>query len=600
MKLYLHSTHNAIVESHTVPSAPKILDEIDALADTIQANIGKEVRIPKDVLDSFMIKDTLNQDIWQDDILNPKVRAKLIQVANDFYKDLNLPKEAVIKDIIFTGSLANFNWSKFSDIDLHIVLDFNQFDAEHQMVEDYFYAQKSIWNQEHDITIYGFPIELYVQDVNAKLVATAVYSVLNNKWIKQPQREAFDLDKKAIKDKADKIIYNLRDIRQDYQDHQYQSVVTKVKKLKDAIKRMRNAGLEKGGEYSQENLVFKVLRRTPFMDQLDSFKAKAYDKLMSVSEVMTEDSTSALPKPSEEDIKKIFYTGEGFFDPKHAAIYAKKYLGIKLTKVIGYGGNGAAYLTSTGTKLKFTFNENEYVFAKRSIGKKNDFMADYLKADAINDDIFIIEMEYIDALSPKEQRALQKMFDNYHSGKPYDKDLKAKVDLIKSRVGLFANDLGNWENFGSKNGQLATFDPVSENTKELNETDNLYKVGGVLLIKGARLEDGTQRLYITATRNILGLERLKVDDTKGKPATMAVLGNQVYRVNIVDGRLKAQGVAWTNEGSMLKHLGLTRRDVALNNNKTPLHWETLKSNNIGQALHQLQGQILGLQNIKFN
>lgn len=276
-----------IAESAT--ATPQIqLDEIDVLADSLKSNISKEIKIPKNVLDSFQIKDSLNPDIWINNKLNTKVRIKLIQIAQDFFKDLNLPSDVRIKDVIFTGSLANFNWSKYSDIDLHIVLDFNQFEAQPKFVEDYFYAQKSIWNQEHDIRVFNFPVELYVQDVNAKLVATAVYSISKNKWLKKPHHEAFELDKKAIKDKAERIIYQLRDIRQEYNDHQYQAVVDKSKKLKDKIKQMRNAGLERGGEYSLENLVFKVLRRTPFMDQLDSFKAKAYDKLMSVSEVIKE------------------------------------------------------------------------------------------------------------------------------------------------------------------------------------------------------------------------------------------------------------------------------------------------------------------------
>lgn len=421
MKLYLHIDPKTILESQQATLAPKILDEIDAIADTIDANMGKEVTIPKDVLDSFKIKDSLNQDIWENDKLNPKVRAKLLKVAMDFFKDLDLPKDVKIKDVIFTGSLANFNWSKYSDIDLHIVIDFQQFDADPKFVEDYFYAQKSIWNQEHDITVYGYPVELYVQDINANLVATAVYSVAKDKWLKKPQRETFNLDKSVIKDKANAFIYKLRDIRQDYKDHQYQSVVDKVTKLKDKIKQMRNSGLEKGGEFSLENLVFKTLRRTPFMDILDSFKAKAYDNLMSVSE-------------------------------------------------------------------------------------------------------------------------------------------SAPID----------------------------------------EADNLWNKGGVILIKGVPLEDGTQRLYVTTANNRLGLDRKKVDNTAGKPATMAVLGNLIYRLSIVDNRLKAQGVAWNSEASMLKALGLKNYSVAINNNKTPLHWETLKFNNIAQAITQLSGQILTLPNIKWN
>jgi hypothetical protein len=185
---------------------------------------------------------------------------------------------------------------------------------------------------------------------------------------------------------------------------------------------MRNAGLERGGEMSLENLVFKVLRRTPFMDQLDSFKAKAYDKLMSVTE--------------------------------------------------------------------------------------------------------------------QEERGL-------------------------------------------------------------TEADNIFLQGGILLIKGPKLENGIQYLYITATTNLLGLDRKKVDLSAGQMAKMAVLGNQVYRLGIVDGKLKALGVAWNSEASMLKNVGLSRLGVALNNNKTPMHWETLKFNNVAQAVSQLSGQILGIQGIKF-
>ena len=91
-----------------------------------------------------------------------------------------------------------------------IVLDFKEISADPKFVEDFFYAQKSIWNQEHDITVFNYPIELYVQDINAKLVATAVFSVLNNKWLKKPTRETFNLDKKAIKQKADAFIEKLR------------------------------------------------------------------------------------------------------------------------------------------------------------------------------------------------------------------------------------------------------------------------------------------------------------------------------------------------------------------------------------------------------
>ena len=287
MKLFLY--RNIVVENYSKPTTPQQIDEIDEINNSISDNISKEIKIPSDVLDSFKIKDTLNPQIWEDESLNPKVRTNLMKIANDFFQGLNLPNEVKLKDVIFTGSLANFNWSKFSDIDLHVVLDFSQVEGGEQFKEDFFYAQKAIWNNEHDIKIFDFPVEIYAQDIKAKLVASAVYSVKFNKWVLKPERENFKINKKAIKEKADKFISTLKGIKQDYKEKNFQSVVDKVEFIKDKIKKYRTAGLENGGEFSMENIVFKVLRRTPFMDILDSFKAKAYDTLMSVEEVKSLD-----------------------------------------------------------------------------------------------------------------------------------------------------------------------------------------------------------------------------------------------------------------------------------------------------------------------
>jgi len=237
--MILFLTENKNIENYSVPSTKQSIDEIDDISNSISDNISKEIKIPADVLNSFAIKSELNPKIWDGNKLKPIVRTKLVKIANDFFKELK---------------------------------------------EDFFYAQKSLWNQAHDITVYEYPVELYAQDKSAKLVATAVYSVKKDKWILEPKREEFKVNKKVIKQKADRFIDRLKDIRKDYEDGELQSVVDKVKSLKDKIKKYRTGGLEDGGEYSIENLVFKTLRRTPFMDILDSYKAKAYDKLMSVKE----------------------------------------------------------------------------------------------------------------------------------------------------------------------------------------------------------------------------------------------------------------------------------------------------------------------------
>jgi hypothetical protein len=282
MKFLVNINQNLITENVNLPSQP--LDEIAMLESNIDSNINITTKIPNDVLNSFNIKPNLNPNIWDNFELNPEVKSKIIQIVEEFLLDLEIPQNIVVKDILLTGSLTNFNWSKFSDLDVHIVLDYNQFDVKPKILDKYFYANKVIWNDEHDIKMFDFPIELYVQDVNHQMESKGVYSVLKDKWIQKPTKEDFNIDKNKIKTKANNFIYKLKDIKQDFDDKKYDAVINKTKKLKAKIKQMRNAGLERGGEFSLENIIFKTLRRINFMDVINSLKNKAYDKSMSINE----------------------------------------------------------------------------------------------------------------------------------------------------------------------------------------------------------------------------------------------------------------------------------------------------------------------------
>lgn len=315
---FISTPINIIIENLNTSIKTQPLDEIEEINSSLDSNINSEVSIPKDVLNSFKLKDSLEPQIWSDNNIEPKIQKKLLKIANDFIKSLNIPKGTKIKDIIFTGSLANYNWSKFSDIDLHIVLNFNQFDGDPNMVEGYFEAQRKLWEKEHDVKIFQYPVQPYVQDSNKELIASSIYSILKDKWIKKPKKENFIPDKQLIKQKAQTFINNLKDIKKEYIAKDYQSVIDKVTKLKDKIRQMRKAGLDNGGEFSTENLTFKTLRRTPFMEILDSFKAKAYDNLMSVEESMLDEgqmlnNTKFIERKENEDtfsIKAIYQGNE--------------------------------------------------------------------------------------------------------------------------------------------------------------------------------------------------------------------------------------------------------------------------------------------------
>ena len=274
----------AIVESTVIQRPIFHIDEVDKLKDTTMKKLNTQLKVPNDRLDGFKLKNTLNIDIWKDDKLLPEVKTKLLKIAKDFFKSLELPSNVKLKDVLFVGSLANYNWSIYSDIDLHLVVDFKEVGEDPDQVKKSFDAQKNLWNLKHDITVHDYPVEVYVQDPKEKLHASAVYSIPHDKWVLKPEKAKFKLDKGVIKSRAEKMFDKLKQIQKHYDNQNYEQAIEKAEALKDEIKKMRKAGLEKGGEFSTENLVFKVLRRTDFMEILDNYKNKAYDKSVTIKE----------------------------------------------------------------------------------------------------------------------------------------------------------------------------------------------------------------------------------------------------------------------------------------------------------------------------
>ena len=210
----------------------------------------------------------LNPEIWTAEVLKPEVVEKMLKIANSFYKDteLNVP----IEDIYFLGSTAGYNWTPTSDIDLHILVDFSKIDPNKELVKKYVDGLKNKWNQEHDIHIGDHQVEVYIQDIKDVNRSQAVYSVLNNQWVKKPTYQDIQIDKETIKKKYNQYVDMINTaINQGDMDL-----------MKNIIKRlydMREAGLSSGGEYSVENLVFKLLRSTGYISKLRQNVKSVYD-----------------------------------------------------------------------------------------------------------------------------------------------------------------------------------------------------------------------------------------------------------------------------------------------------------------------------------
>lgn len=243
-------------------------------------------------LSSFNIKKNLNPKFWKDGKLDSRIRMKLLDIADDFIEFLGV-NWVKPKDIIITGSLANYNWNeKYSDIDLHILLDYNKVDKRKDFVSNYFHALKSQWNEEHeDLKIFGFPVEVYVQDVDEIHTASGVYSLEKNEWLEEPEREKLakvKVNKTNIKKEVSiytKKIDKLYDLFQNNKSDNYkiEKIYDKAEKLFDEIKTNRRKSLNgKNTEVTEDNIIFKSLRRLGYIEKLLKIMNDSYNILNSL------------------------------------------------------------------------------------------------------------------------------------------------------------------------------------------------------------------------------------------------------------------------------------------------------------------------------
>tara|TARA_R100000458_G_C8263135_1_gene238441 strand:+ start:154 stop:942 length:789 start_codon:yes stop_codon:yes gene_type:complete len=235
-------------------------------------------------MSTFILKDNLNEDIWNEDhTLKEDVRERLLRIAEDFMILLELPT-SLIEDVIITGSLANYNWSKYSDIDLHILLDFKDVNVDEELVRSYFQGHTGNWNKRHNIKMRGFEVEIYAQDVDEPHVSTGIYSVLNDKWVVEPRREDPDLDLENVVKKSQRLIELIDSVEEIYDEERYDDAYSFSSLVKEKIRKFRRCGLESAGQYSPENLAFKVLRRNGYLKKLSDIRNKSYDRINSVNE----------------------------------------------------------------------------------------------------------------------------------------------------------------------------------------------------------------------------------------------------------------------------------------------------------------------------
>jgi hypothetical protein len=230
-------------------------------------------------LDSFRISDAisfhdkLNPKLWNNNNLRPEVKKQLLIIAEDFLEELGI-NGLDVADMTVSGSNAAYSYTPNSDLDLHILVDMSKL-PNNEVYKELFTAKKSLYNDSHDIKIHGIPVELYVQDAREPVVSLGEYSLKNDNWLKIPSKRRANFDQTATKTKYEKL---LTLIELALKSRKY----SKVSNIVKTIKRYRQSGLDKGGEFGPENLAYKALRAQGYITKLYDLRDKLHSEKLTI------------------------------------------------------------------------------------------------------------------------------------------------------------------------------------------------------------------------------------------------------------------------------------------------------------------------------
>ena len=253
--------------------------------------MNKEKNIEKQ-LKYYKPKKQLNPDLFnEDNIMDSRVRLKLLDIVDDFIKTLAIDWVKP-KNIFVIGSIVNYNWGTFSDIDINIVYDFSKiYKKNTDFVADYLWAKRNEWNQKHeDLKIKGFPVELTVVDVKKMGVSSGIYDLEKNAWEKEPteiENAVFNID--YIKSYCSRQMVKVDDIIEkidtETDTHKLSKLSKKLESInKNWIEFRKKALKTKQKEMSNGNIIMKILKHSGYVQKVRDYINKAYDKQNSLKE----------------------------------------------------------------------------------------------------------------------------------------------------------------------------------------------------------------------------------------------------------------------------------------------------------------------------
>ena len=253
----------------------------DSMFEYIAKRFHKNYEVVECLEEDIEKHDTLNQKLFDGEELKPVVAKAIMNIANEFVKELGEDGISfTLKDVILLGSNMSYNYTKDSDLDIHLIADSSALECPKELQDKLYSAYRTIFNKNYDITIKGIPAEVYVELDEPQAKSNGIYS-LNSGWVKKPEQQAIpDLDKEAFdeffkfwEDRYNELINNENATSKDVEEY--------INDIYDE----RKDGIANDGEYSLGNLLFKEVRNKGYLDNLKDLRKELKGKELSLEQL---------------------------------------------------------------------------------------------------------------------------------------------------------------------------------------------------------------------------------------------------------------------------------------------------------------------------
>lgn len=212
--------------------------------------------------ESMQRHDALESTYWDGDKMRPEVQASLKKTGLQYFGRLEQKLPCVkLKDILFTGSLSNYNYTSFSDVDLHLTVDIADCKCK-ALVSEYITLMNYYHHETEEEVFLRRPMQVTVIMANQDKGQDSRYSVLQAKWVVMPEPgRKVPYSKQALSDYVMAYHEQIRELKALFHTDPKAFDCERAQSLFSKLKQERAAGLKGARGYdSIENTAYRVIR----------------------------------------------------------------------------------------------------------------------------------------------------------------------------------------------------------------------------------------------------------------------------------------------------------------------------------------------------